>query len=781
MLEPGDELAGYVIERLLGAGGMGEVYVARHPRLPRSDAIKVLGSTISGDEQYRARFHREAELAAGLSHPGIVQVYDQGETDGLLWISMQLIEGTDLARASVSGPLPLLEVARVIESVADALDYAGSRGLIHRDVKPANILISSNGHVLLTDFGIARVGGESSDLTGTGVTVGTVNYASPEQLRATALDTRSDQYSLAATAYHLLSGAAPYASSNVVNVISGHLSAPVPPIRLRRLDLSADVDAVLARGLAKDPRDRYPSSRDFAAALTAALQRSPQAAATVTRASTHSEPDAASTWVRSAAQSPAPAPARAAARTRSRWSDPRLIISCVILAFVILLPWAVTGRPVAMLFGLALTPIIAFNCWVIFRKAGSKPRSQQRSAEAQAPAVPPTNLASAHPLETPSLGDLPQLRRKTWGIAAGAIALIVFVGVALTWNIGSGNSPKQNPSTPVAVATGAPIKTMRVNDSLCVITEAGKGYCKYLEDKAPSAVGVSPISDITADGEAACAVSSGFVYCWSSGNSGFGRAKPQGTLAAPAKVDGLTGVTRVATDGDSFCAISRGEVYCWGDNQYGQLGNGTTTASASPVKVPGITDATALTMSDNNTCVAAHDAAWCWGANRYASVGAPPATSHPTPFQVPGVPKSVSNIATAGLATCALTVDSVWCWGNGDGIALGTTPGPVQTPTRITALDGVSRMALGNNSGARNDSGKVAATSNISICGTRGGQVICVGKLTQGSVPNLQYAEDVALGATYGCALVGARTSCWGDPPWSTTSGPTPSPVSWPK
>lgn len=284
MLEPGDELAGYTIERRLGAGGMGEVYIARHPRLPRSDAIKVLGRDISGDAQYRARFHREAELAAGLSHPAIAQVYDQGESDGLLWISMQLIDGTDLARRAASGPLPLPEVARMISTVADALDYAGSRGLIHRDVKPANVLVSSTGHVLLTDFGIARMATEASDLTGTGVTVGTVNYASPEQLRARDLDARSDQYSLAATAYHLLAGSGPYADTNMVNVITGHLSAPVPSIRLRRPDLAPDVDAVFTRALAKAPFERYPSSRAFAVALDTAL-RAPASSPTTVRSS----------------------------------------------------------------------------------------------------------------------------------------------------------------------------------------------------------------------------------------------------------------------------------------------------------------------------------------------------------------------------------------------------------------------------------------------------------------------------------------------------------------
>ncbi|KXO95875.1 hypothetical protein AXK61_04250 [Tsukamurella pseudospumae] len=271
MIEPGTTFAGYVIERTLGAGGMGEVYVGRHPRLPRSDAIKVLGAQVSGDEQFQARFHREAELAAGLSHPAIVQVYDQGEDDGRLWISMQLIDGRDVGKLAAAGPIPVPEVARIISTVADALDFAGARGLVHRDVKPANILVSEAGHVMLTDFGIARMGAEASDLTGTGMTVGTLNYASPEQLQGETVDTRSDQYSLAATAYHLLAGTPPFADSNAVKVITGHLGSPVPSLATRRPGFSSEVDAVLGRGLAKDPTHRFASSREFAAALQSAL------------------------------------------------------------------------------------------------------------------------------------------------------------------------------------------------------------------------------------------------------------------------------------------------------------------------------------------------------------------------------------------------------------------------------------------------------------------------------------------------------------------------------
>ncbi|MEU6563544.1 serine/threonine-protein kinase [Nocardia nova] len=275
MLRPGEVFAGYVIERLLGAGGMGEVYVARHPRLPRSDAVKVLAAQFSADGEYRARFEREADLAAGLSHPAIVKVYDRGEFQGRLWIAMELVEGVDLgqhlrANGSLSGP----EVARIAEVVGGALDRANAQGLVHRDVKPANILLSRAGDVLLTDFGIARQVADVSNLTGTGMMIGTLNYASPEQLSGRPLDRRSDQYSLACSIFHLLTGNPPFADDNPGRVILGHSTAAPPSVRSARPELSPEVDRVLARAMAKSPADRFVSSSEFARELAAALPAS---------------------------------------------------------------------------------------------------------------------------------------------------------------------------------------------------------------------------------------------------------------------------------------------------------------------------------------------------------------------------------------------------------------------------------------------------------------------------------------------------------------------------
>jgi serine/threonine protein kinase, bacterial len=282
-LTDGQVIAGYTILRSLGAGGMGEVYLAQHPRLPRRDALKVLSMSVCADDEYRQRFNREADIAATLWHPHIVEVHDRGEVDGQLWISMDYVEGTDAARLLAErypDGMPPVEVVRIVTAVADALDYAHNRQLLHRDVKPANILLgclgTDNERILLADFGIARVVGDSSGLTGTNMTVGTVAYAAPEQLKGETIDGRADQYALAATAFQLLTGTPPFQHSNPAVVISQHLTADPPQIGARRPELSG-LGPVFDKALAKSPGHRYDRCIDFARALAHHIGAEPQA------------------------------------------------------------------------------------------------------------------------------------------------------------------------------------------------------------------------------------------------------------------------------------------------------------------------------------------------------------------------------------------------------------------------------------------------------------------------------------------------------------------------
>jgi serine/threonine protein kinase, bacterial len=280
-LADGATFAGYTIVRMLGSGGMGEVYLAQHPRLPRRDALKVLPESVSADSGYRQRFNREADIAATLWHPHIVGVHDRGDFDGQLWISMDYVDGTDAARLlreRYPNGMPKAEVADIVTAVAEALDYAHERGLLHRDVKPANILLSQpesdDQRIMLADFGIARWANDISGLTATNMTVGTVSYAAPEQLLGAQLDGRADQYALAATAFHLLTGAPPFQHSNPAVVISQHLSASPPAIGAQRPELSA-LDPVLAKALSKDPKERFERCADFARALVHHLDAAP--------------------------------------------------------------------------------------------------------------------------------------------------------------------------------------------------------------------------------------------------------------------------------------------------------------------------------------------------------------------------------------------------------------------------------------------------------------------------------------------------------------------------
>ena len=255
----GSTFTGYSVLRLLGRGDTGEVYLAQHPRLPHWNALKVLPATLTEDREFRDRFMRETPIATSLYHPHILGVEYRGESDGQLWVTMDYVNGTDadeLIASRYPTGMPAGEVLAVVTAVADALDYANSRGMLHRSVKPANILFTNPAdgeqQILLTDFGIARQLGDpdgfAPDLTGE-----MVAYAAPEQLTASDIDGRADQYSLAATVYFLLTGAPPFQQSNPVAVISQHLTAAPPSLRDRRPEL-ARLDDVFARALAKNPR-----------------------------------------------------------------------------------------------------------------------------------------------------------------------------------------------------------------------------------------------------------------------------------------------------------------------------------------------------------------------------------------------------------------------------------------------------------------------------------------------------------------------------------------------
>ncbi|KUI21977.1 serine/threonine protein kinase [Mycobacterium sp. IS-1496] len=271
------DIAGYRVIRQLGAGGMGQVFLVQHPRLPRQDALKLLDAGVSRNDEFKVRFQREADLLAQLSHQNIVTLHDRGEFEGRLWITMEYVDGTDAGELlKADGPLDPGLAVQLVGAAAAALDYAWRKQKVtHRDVKPANILVGideSDGapqieSVKLADFGIAKAAGEATSLTSTGMTIGTMQYISPEAIEGEEVDNRSDLYSLGCTAFHLLTGQPPFTGTSIASTMSAHLNKPVPSISTVNPHLPSAMDAVFERVLAKKPDGRYPSCAAFITAL----------------------------------------------------------------------------------------------------------------------------------------------------------------------------------------------------------------------------------------------------------------------------------------------------------------------------------------------------------------------------------------------------------------------------------------------------------------------------------------------------------------------------------
>jgi predicted Ser/Thr protein kinase len=262
----------YAIERELGRGGMGIVYLARDLTLDRPVALKTLPADLAADPRTRERFLREAKTAAHLSHPNIVPIYHADEIDGHAFFAMAYVDGESLAqRLTARGPLPPSEAVRYLKEVAWALAYAHARGVIHRDIKPENILIErGSGRALVTDFGIARDGREQG-ITLTGNVLGTVHYMSPEQAAGDFLDGRSDLYALGVVGYYILSGVFPFDSSSASAILVAHVTRDAPPLSSVAPSVPQRLGSVIDRSLSKDPVERYPTGEDLAEALDDAL------------------------------------------------------------------------------------------------------------------------------------------------------------------------------------------------------------------------------------------------------------------------------------------------------------------------------------------------------------------------------------------------------------------------------------------------------------------------------------------------------------------------------
>ena len=276
VLAPGTRVAGYKVEALIGRGGMGAVYRAEEEGLGRKVALKVIAPELAQDERFRERFLRESRIAASLDHPHVIPIYQAGDEDGLLFLAMRYVEGTDLARVvAEDGALEPRRAVDLLSQVAEALDAAHEKGLVHRDVKPSNVLIAEAAgreHCYLGDFGLTKRTGSLSGVSVAGEIVGTLEYVAPEQITGNPLDERSDVYSLGCVVYECLTGQSPFPRATDVALLWAHVhEEPTPPTQARP-DLPKELDTVLARALAKEPGRRYRSAGELIAATRSALR-----------------------------------------------------------------------------------------------------------------------------------------------------------------------------------------------------------------------------------------------------------------------------------------------------------------------------------------------------------------------------------------------------------------------------------------------------------------------------------------------------------------------------
>ena len=334
-LAPGSVVAGYRIESLVGRGGMGVVYRAVQLDLERVVALKVIAPELLDDDDVRARFLAEARAAASVDHPNVIPVHAAGEEDGVAYIAMRFVAGDDLrARVRYGGPFDPAEAAGMVAQAAAALDAIHRAGFVHRDVKPANLLVDRDGHVYLTDFGLAKAVFTHTGGTRTGQWVGTLDYVSPEQIRGGRIDARADVYALGGVLHFALTGRVPFEREGDEAKLWAQLSAPPPVPSAARGGLPARFDAVVARAMAKEPDERYPSAGDLGrAARAAAFGRAPsEPERMVARGA--AAPDAAPTEPGLAAEASTRTAARFAAKRPRRRRGPLLVAGGLLLAVV---------------------------------------------------------------------------------------------------------------------------------------------------------------------------------------------------------------------------------------------------------------------------------------------------------------------------------------------------------------------------------------------------------------------------------------------------------------
>lgn len=679
-LAPGTRVGDFVVDALIGVGASGQVYRAHQTNVDRPVALKILAPVVESAEAFAERFRREATTMAELHHPAIVTVYAAGESDGHLYLATRLVSGPSLEQLlQQRTSLPPQEAVEILRMLAGGLDHAHSRGVVHRDVKPANILIDTDGQAFIADFGISRVLGNASS-TMTGRQPGTPRYMAPEQVGSEPVGHRADLYALACVAFEMLTGRPPYVETDVVQLALAHAVKEIPRAGALDPTLPTAVDRVLTRGLAKKPLDRFPSAQAFVDALAAAV-REPTGPV-------RGRPDRRTVVL--AGLGAAGLLLGGGLAAFRLWDEPAAPAAAAA-------PPTPAQPPVKIAAGgyhnLALLPDGTVRAWgdnsegelgdgtTTFRRAMATPVSGLVDVSAVAAGVWHSlavlrdgTVQAWGANQFGQLGDGTTTDRST---AVAVPGLTDVVAVAVSGFRGTdGRDDNISYAHSLALLRGGTVMAWGSNND----GQLGDGTTTDRPVPTP-VVGLRDVVAVAAGATHSLALlADGTVRAW--GDNGLRGESGQDTSAraartTPVPVPGLGGVTALAAGCfHSLALVSDGTARTWGWNGFGQLGDGTTTDRADPVAVAGLTGAAGVSAGDRYSLVLLADGrVSAWGANERYQLGDGSSRDRSTPVSVAGL-TDVAAVSASFLHCLALSRDGrVWAWGlNSDGmLGIGTT------------------------------------------------------------------------------------------------------------
>ena len=743
-------LGDYEILAELGRGGMATVYLAHDISLDRKVAIKVMSPALLDGEGAIERFKREARTAGALSHPHIIPIYAVKDNGELLYFVMKFVEGRPLDDVlQTQGGLPIPLVVQILTEVAGALAFAHRKGVVHRDVKPANIMLDDGGWAVVTDFGIAKVA-EKKGLTLTGSTVGTPAYMSPEQCSAGDVTGRSDQYSLGIVAYELLTGKVPFDADSLMGMFMAQMNDTPPPL----LDVRPDCPRLLAntidRMMAKKPEDRWPNLEDVVTALgplqkANAPENTRGTMAALARAST-SRPRAED-FVRPESPSPVNVRRQSAPTVPDKVASPKRWHG-----------WAWAG---------VIVPVALLIAWLALKgpsstPAGSNVGTQQSprdtAALAQQPGATKTDSGANKPTLASRDSTAPPTATKTsppppTTKTASARDSVRLAGAARGTDT-KGRTPTDTATKPSAAAT-TPLQPVQNAASNARTDSVAPTAAPPAAD--PNA-GAPTFSEISAGGSTTCGVLTGDagVVCW-------GAASVTG-----AKLEGVL-FSKVAVGDGHTCGLTpSGEAFCWGTNSLGQLGDGTATERTAPTAVKATQRFTDISVGAGHTCALTGDGtALCWGGNKDGQLGDGSRSNRvrPTVVRSTAGNRGFQSIAAGGGHTCGITrANKAFCWGEGFSGQVGNAMQDFATEPYAVKTNLAFRMVV---AGDRH------------TCGlTTNGRVYCWGENKQGQLGNEtkddrnvpdstatdQVFRVIAAGGQHTCGIATSRQLlCWGN------------------